>query len=116
VFIEFIKSLLLTPFVLHTRPNASREQYISKTDSMNKSSLNLVPIEKTTSRKSSTEAIEEEFQFVRDTNINRYCEILACIEDLILDHILHDHNGVPEISRLSQLVPSIGSFFVRIPL
>lgn len=81
---------------------------------MSKSSFNLVPIDKTTSHKSQSEVRDEEIGYVRDANINRYCEILTCIEDLILEHILHDHSGVPEISRLSQLVPSIGTFFVLI--
>ena len=53
---------------------------------------------------------------IRDVNVSRYCEILGCIEDLILDHILHDHSGLPGISRLSHLVPSIGKFFSPLPL
>lgn len=101
--------------MLHTRPNESREEYISKTATRTISSIDLVPIEKTTSQKGLGESADE-LQNFRDTNINRYCEILTCIEDLILDHILHDHNGVPEISRLSQLVPSIGTFFTPLPL
>ncbi|KAI8852363.1 IMP-specific 5-nucleotidase [Chytridium lagenaria] len=52
----------------------------------------------------------------QDLNIKRYCEVLECIEGLVLDHILHQNTGLPELSRLAQLVPSIGRFFTPLPL
>jgi IMP and pyridine-specific 5'-nucleotidase len=73
-FIEFIKSLLLTPFILAS----------STTD----------------------QAIVNE----------RYLEVLGCVEDLIVSHIRMVKSGTPSMSRLSQIVPSIGGFFTPLPL
>lgn len=85
-FIEFIKSLLLTPFVLNTRPGLVEPgRLTSKEDQPN-------------------------------NTMNRYLEIFGCIEDLINDHMLHTRNDLPELSRLSTLVPNIGAFFTSLPL
>ncbi|KAJ3037626.1 IMP 5'-nucleotidase [Rhizophlyctis rosea] len=53
---------------------------------------------------------------VVDRNVERFCEILVCVEDLIVDHMLHETNDLAELSRLSTLVPSIGRFFTPLPL
>jgi IMP and pyridine-specific 5'-nucleotidase len=52
----------------------------------------------------------------KDQNLERYCEVLDCVEQLIIDHLLHQNSGLPELSRLSQLVPTIGRFFTPLPL
>jgi IMP and pyridine-specific 5'-nucleotidase len=78
--IEFIKSLLLTPFVLHVRPKVLTESPPKR------------------------------------SHLDRYLEILGCVEDLILDHRNQFEQGTSDLSRLSQLVPSIGHFFTSLPL
>ncbi|KAI8910750.1 IMP-specific 5-nucleotidase [Entophlyctis helioformis] len=97
-FIEFIKSLLLTPFVLHTRPGApdqtAHDLYCEHQPA--------APDSPDGSRPTST--------------LDRYLEILGCVEDLIVDHLLHTKTDLPELSRLSSLVPTIGRFFTPLPL
>ncbi|KAL2913971.1 IMP 5'-nucleotidase [Polyrhizophydium stewartii] len=114
-FIEFIKSLLLTPFVLNTRPGADDDfaDPAASADSLMDADA------------PAAGAVSP--------SVARYLEVLGCIEDLIQDHILHSDNGsratsysvlmearpdsgVPELSRLSSLVPSIGRFFTSLPL
>ncbi|KAG7933678.1 hypothetical protein KL904_003938 [Ogataea polymorpha] len=46
----------------------------------------------------------------------RYAEIFHDLELLIDDNIEMTKAGTPELSRLVQLVPSVGSFFTRLPL
>lgn len=115
-----MKSLLLTPFVLHTRPVASRA--LSDLDTVlptqNKTKRPAHPLglaDKMASSSSLAMLLRDldtgvvgdgvvahsplaepnaGIQTARDLNVARYCEILGCIEDLILDHILHDHSGM----------------------
>ncbi|CAB4397613.1 unnamed protein product [Rhizophagus irregularis] len=86
-FIEFIKGMLMTPFVLHAKP-------IPQTDD---------PTEK-----------DEEYHM--DANVARYCDILSSIEELINEHIRKQAKGVPDQSRLKRLVPSISTFHTQLPL
>ncbi|KAJ3024294.1 IMP 5'-nucleotidase [Thoreauomyces humboldtii] len=102
-FIEFIKSLCLTPFVLHTRPSTADDEY-SVADNRTKSGT-AVP------RNSDAGGPPE-----GDRNVERYCEILQCVEELIADHMSHQDQDLLELSRLSTLVPSIGRFFTFLPL
>ncbi|KAI8918418.1 IMP-specific 5-nucleotidase [Powellomyces hirtus] len=96
-FIEFIKSLLLTPFVLHTRPSTASEEYGASGSKLG---------DKRTANK----------EVEKDANVERYCEILQCVEELIADHMAHQEQDLLELSRLSTLVPSIGRFFTALPL
>ncbi|TPX64465.1 hypothetical protein SpCBS45565_g05838 [Spizellomyces sp. 'palustris'] len=98
-FIEFIKSLLLTPFVLHTRPQSATGALPEDSNFTN------------SARKDDCDGGPE-----GDKNVERYSEILFCVEELILDHIRHQDNKLAELSRLSILVPSIGRFFTPLPL
>ncbi|KAJ3394330.1 IMP 5'-nucleotidase [Lobulomyces angularis] len=103
-FIEFIKSLLLTPFVLHSAP---------KTDQLKS------PGTKTLNHQFLNEVVakgEADLDDPVDKNVERYSEILGCIEDLIEDHMIHDNSGMRDISRLTQLVPGVGKFFTGLPL
>ncbi|GBB91347.1 hypothetical protein RclHR1_01860001 [Rhizophagus clarus] len=86
-FIEFIKGMLMTPFVLHAKP-------VPQTDD---------PAEK-----------DEEYHM--DANVARYCDILSSIEELINEHIRKQAKGVPDQSRLKRLVPSISTFHTQLPL
>jgi IMP and pyridine-specific 5'-nucleotidase len=86
-FIEFIKGMLMTPFVLHAKP-------VPQTDD---------PAEK-----------DDEYQM--DANVARYCDILSSIEELINEHIRKQAKGVPDQSRLKRLVPSISTFHTQLPL
>ncbi|TGO37414.1 hypothetical protein BHYA_0098g00380 [Botrytis hyacinthi] len=46
----------------------------------------------------------------------RYAEIMQDVEDMIDDHIAHQKVGLGGQSKLKLLVPSIGTFFTRLPL
>ncbi|KAJ3332975.1 IMP 5'-nucleotidase [Blyttiomyces sp. JEL0837] len=129
-FIEFIKSLLLTPFILHTRPKSARptstslsaadqpspallQSLLEGSDAVAQTPGGSIRNLDRTLTDGSLGAIEAPD---RDKNVERYCEVLDCVEGLIVDHMLHQNSGLPELSRLSQLVPSIGRFFTPLPL
>ncbi|GME76276.1 unnamed protein product [Ambrosiozyma monospora] len=46
----------------------------------------------------------------------RYAEVFHDLEVLIQDHIEMASAGTPQLSRLCQLVPSVGVFFTKLPL
>ncbi|KAK3679369.1 IMP 5'-nucleotidase [Recurvomyces mirabilis] len=48
--------------------------------------------------------------------LNRYCQIMQDIEELVNDHILQSRNEQGSISKLKLLVPSVGLFFTPLPL
>ncbi|KAI9207678.1 IMP-specific 5-nucleotidase [Polychytrium aggregatum] len=105
-FIEFIKSLLLNPFVLHTRikdPDHSAWSPLGPPGTIQ--ALQAAQTTQTTQTGSGL-----------DRDLDRYCEVLECIEELIVDHIHNHEQGHPELSRLVQLVPSIGRFYTPLPL
>ncbi|CAG8610034.1 6537_t:CDS:10 [Paraglomus brasilianum] len=86
-FIEFIKAMLMTPFVLYARP-------------LNEDGGN-----------------DDDYQV--DANVARYCDILSSIETLIESTPIYNvywFAGIPDQSRLYQLVPSISTFHTPLPL
>ncbi|KAJ3165220.1 IMP 5'-nucleotidase [Geranomyces variabilis] len=120
-FIEFIKSLLLTPFVLHTRPTISTNEYgtaASKVGDKRSAPSNHHGIAPPPLRAAAGTADGESKARPEayDKNVERYCEILQCVEELIADHMEHQDQDLLELSRLSTLVPSIGRFFTTLPL
>ncbi len=90
--IEFIKSLLLTPFVLHARPSFHHT----------KSVLESIPAE---SLDSVDKLLVQEISEAqpRNTNTERYAEIMLCIEELVLDHIYHQNNGIIALNSLEYI-------------
>jgi len=46
----------------------------------------------------------------------RYSQIMKDVEELILDHIVHQQSGTAHASKLKLLVPSVGTFFTPLPL
>lgn len=76
-FIEFLKSLFLTPFILQS----------------------------TKKQGSSSSGVD------RERDKLRYLEILKSCELLIIEH-----HQTPQISKLSRIVPSIGTFFTKLAL
>lgn len=46
----------------------------------------------------------------------RYAEIFSDLEKLVSNHIEMTNAGIPEMGRLKQLVPSVGTFFTPLPL
>lgn len=103
-FIEWIKGLLAVPFVLHANEQNHEELATFFTD----------PAEYERKIEENDLAIAIECQ-------RRYLEIFGDVEKLV-DHtiFLDTHENadpnVVSISRLRQLVPSIGLFFTRLPL
>lgn len=98
--IEFIKTLLLTPFVL----TVQQQPYHSS------SAPNLAQLpEPTTAAEPFTEISVEK-------NEARYADIMLRIEQLIDDHRAHDERGTACHSRLYALCPAVGKFFTRLPL
>ncbi|KAI9479128.1 IMP 5'-nucleotidase [Coemansia sp. RSA 990] len=90
-FIEFIKGMLLTPFALPTQPAlaaAGEEE-----------------------QGAAAAAAEEE-----QANAERYASIFGSIEALIDEHRQCTRNQIPAHSRLSKLVPAVGTFFTPLPL
>ena len=83
-FIEFIKSLLLTPFILNFQSTTVKDSLTTTSTDRN--------------------------------HLNRYLEVLGCLEDLIQDSIYWSSQGHPHNSRLKRLCPSIGVFFTPLPL
>ncbi|ORY79850.1 IMP-specific 5-nucleotidase [Protomyces lactucae-debilis] len=90
-FIEWIKNLLMTPFVLHAHLQPAAEI-----------------------------RLKEARQYQRSLAIadarRRYAEIWFDIEALIQDHRRHMEHGDTQPSKLKVLVPSIGEFFTDLPL
>ncbi|KAK2624838.1 hypothetical protein QTJ16_006031 [Diplocarpon rosae] len=85
-FIEWIKGLLAVPFVLHSQPTGVFE-----------------------TRDKTVEQMAEMAH-------RRYAEIMLDVERMIDDHIEHQKVGLQGQSKLKLLVPSIGTFFTRLPL
>ncbi|KAI8320524.1 IMP-specific 5'-nucleotidase 1 [Martensiomyces pterosporus] len=94
--IEFIKSMLLTPFVLHSQPPPQTQEDL----------LQLSP----------TPSPSLEHTRAQEENAQRYGEIFASIETLINEHRSFAASSIPHYSRLAKLVPSIGTFFTPLPL
>ncbi|TVY59474.1 IMP-specific 5'-nucleotidase 1 [Lachnellula cervina] len=85
-FIEWVKGLLAVPFVLHSQPTGVFE-----------------------TRSHSVEMMAAEAH-------RRYWEIMRDVEVMIDDHIAHQEVGLHGQSKLKLLVPSIGTFFTKLPL
>lgn len=86
-FIEFIKAMLMTPFVLHAKPRYDLE--------LSENEVNSHSI---------------------DANEARFAEILLRVEELVEEHRRKTSLGVREHSQLYRLVPSVGNFFTPLPL
>ncbi|OJJ78898.1 IMP 5'-nucleotidase ISN1 [Aspergillus glaucus CBS 516.65] len=84
--IEWIKGLLAVPFVLHSHPTAVYDESSKKLRAV-----------------------------AADTH-QRYREIMRDVENLILDHIDHEWTNAPGRSKLNLLVPTVGTFFTKLPL
>ncbi|KAG0038093.1 IMP 5'-nucleotidase [Podila clonocystis] len=112
--IEFIKGLLLTPFILHAKP---RKPVIASPT---------VPVTgELTNRRGSSgnngsddekNDYQEEEKPMVDANLQRYLEIMKSVEVMIEEHRRKALKGVPEHSRLHRIVPSVASFFTPLPL
>ncbi|TVY28524.1 IMP-specific 5'-nucleotidase [Lachnellula hyalina] len=85
-FIEWVKGLLAVPFVLHSQPTGVFE-----------------------TRTNSVKMMAAEAH-------RRYWEIMRDVEVMIDDHIAHQEVNLHGQSKLKLLVPSIGTFFTRLPL
>ncbi|KAJ1663093.1 IMP 5'-nucleotidase [Coemansia sp. RSA 1813] len=91
-FIEFIKGLLLTPFVLHSLPQPTDEE----DDQLSGTIIDPA--------------------CAKQANAARFREIFASIEALVEEHRHFEATGIPTHSRLAKIVPNIGSFFTPLPL
>ncbi|GJJ72621.1 IMP and pyridine-specific 5'-nucleotidase [Entomortierella parvispora] len=99
--IEFIKGLLLTPFILHAKPR--------------KPVLNS-PVGGGPDLPEERNDYQEEDKPMVDANLQRYLEIMKSVEVMIEEHRRKALKGVPEHSRLHRIVPSVASFFTPLPL
>ncbi|RKP09918.1 IMP-specific 5'-nucleotidase [Thamnocephalis sphaerospora] len=109
--IEFIKSMLLTPFVLHAKPHAMLEppaDHAAATLGTEEGEDKMLPPPVRQRRASDA----------REANIARYAEIMRNVEELIeaSEHRSMEAAGLREHSRLFRLVPSVGTFFTSLPL
>ncbi|KAG0231484.1 IMP 5'-nucleotidase [Actinomortierella wolfii] len=110
--IEFIKGLLLTPFILHSKPRRplfepERSTLVGDSDleSMYEDIQDRPNID-----------YQEEDEPLMDANLKRYLEIMKSVEVMIEEHRRKAKKGVPEHSRLHRIVPSVASFFTPLPL
>ncbi|BFZ61210.1 IMP 5'-nucleotidase [Saitoella coloradoensis] len=88
-FIEWIKGLLAVPFVLHSQPRVNPSPATENDVAWKAPST--------------------------DTR-SRYAEIFHDIEELVDDHIAHAEQGTVDQSKLKLLVPSVGTFWTKLPL
>ncbi|KAF9105078.1 IMP 5'-nucleotidase [Mortierella sp. AM989] len=110
--IEFIKGLLLTPFVLHAKP---RKPVINSPVTTANSQLSETSLGGQNGDDDRNDYQEEEKPMV-DANLQRYLEIMKSVEVMIEEHRRKALKGVPEHSRLHRIVPSVASFFTPLPL
>lgn len=103
-FIEWIKGLLAVPFVLHADVENYEREFQEYYDD---------PVQ------------YEQFVETHELEIalecqKRYLEIFGDVEKLVNHTItldkLNDHTGGVSVSRLRQLVPTVGRFFTQLPL
>ncbi|KAF9931439.1 IMP 5'-nucleotidase [Mortierella antarctica] len=115
--IEFIKGLLLTPFILHAKPRKPVfnsplvEGNLNGQDGSGSSGGG----QQSNSDDDKNDYQEEEKPMV-DANLQRYLEIMKSVEVMIEEHRRKALKGVPEHSRLHRIVPSVASFFTPLPL
>ncbi|KAI9022074.1 IMP-specific 5-nucleotidase [Hyaloraphidium curvatum] len=122
--IEFIKSLLLTPFVLHLQPYTStlRDPTIPRglgLDITGDAAGDATPSPlrvNTEPGDASPLSAKRGGSHDGDPVVRRYSEIFRALEQLVDDHRAHQELGTPELSKLFRLVPSIGTFFTPLPL
>ncbi|KAJ2521456.1 IMP 5'-nucleotidase [Coemansia sp. RSA 2049] len=103
-FIEFIKGLLLTPFVLHSLPAADDSDRDNEEGRAAEADTILAR-----RRTSSADA-------AKLANAARFREIFANIQTLVDEHRDFEASGIGGHSRLAKMVPAIGSFFTPLPL
>ncbi|KAJ1964510.1 IMP 5'-nucleotidase [Dipsacomyces acuminosporus] len=102
--IEFIKSMLLTPFVLHSQPPPLTQDEV------------LDNLRNNTQSKAKAHSMAKAHTQAQEQNAHRYAEIFSSIESLINEHREFAASSIPHYSRLAKLVPSIGTFFTPLPL
>ncbi|KAJ1909681.1 IMP 5'-nucleotidase [Tieghemiomyces parasiticus] len=139
--IEFIKSMLLTPFVLHATP-ATTETGANASDPVDAYGGPQRPLVPTSPNVTDTStwlsASQASVENPPDSlegphsaraalltgpntdaaraNELRYAEIMGDVEDLIAEHIAMTARGLDKYSRLRRLVPTVGTFFTPLPL
>ncbi|KAG0318885.1 IMP 5'-nucleotidase [Dissophora globulifera] len=132
--IEFIKGLLLAPFVLHAKP---RKPVLNSHVVPGQLKADQNPTASSTSNTKISGSrhghgsgssgsnggsddekndYQEEEKPMVDANLQRYLEIMKSVEDMIEEHRRKARKGVPEHSRLHRIVPSVASFFTPLPL
>ncbi|KAF8932422.1 IMP-specific 5-nucleotidase [Dissophora ornata] len=118
--IEFIKGLLLTPFVLHAKP---RKPVLNSSvvpgglSSGQTSGANNSGGSNTGGGNDDEKNdYQEEEKPMVDANLQRYLEIMKSVEAMIEEHRRKAVKGVPEHSRLHRIVPSVATFFTPLPL
>ncbi|KAF9427958.1 IMP 5'-nucleotidase [Entomortierella beljakovae] len=112
--IEFIKGLLLTPFVLHAKP---RKPVLNSPLTLSSHQLiGSAGLGGVHTQEDDRHDYQEEEKPMVDANLQRYLEIMKSVEDMVEEHRRKASKGVPEHSRLHRIVPSVASFFTPLPL
>jgi len=129
-FIEFCKQLLLTPFVLRIQPTIPDEDvpgsphYVAGTKRdfpfvVDSHAAEDYEVARMMDRSLSVTSLAlklPNFPPTKHSVLDRFAEIFEAIEELIQEHMIMTANGVAHLSKLHQLVPSIGTFFTPLPL
>ncbi|KAF9287044.1 IMP 5'-nucleotidase [Mortierella alpina] len=115
--IEFIKGLLLTPFILHAKPRKPvlNSPLVDGDLNVQGESGSSGGGQQSSNDDDKNDYQEEEKPMV-DANLQRYLEIMKSVEVMIEEHRRKALKGVPEHSRLHRIVPSVASFFTPLPL
>ncbi|KAF9585388.1 IMP 5'-nucleotidase [Lunasporangiospora selenospora] len=115
--IEFIKSLLLTPFILHAKPRKPvlTSPVVNSNDQGSFHGAGGNGNGPNGSEEDKYDYQEEDRPMV-DSNLQRYLEIMRSVEAMVEEHRRKAAKGVPEHSRLHRIVPSVASFFTSLPL
>ncbi|KAK3808770.1 MAG: IMP-specific 5'-nucleotidase [Benniella sp.] len=113
--IEFIKGLLLTPFILHAKP---RKPVLTSpvVDSSDNGGQHGGSGSGPNNQDDDRNDYQEEEKPMVDANLQRYLEIMKSVEVMIEEHRRKALKGVPEHSRLHRIVPSVATFFTPLPL
>lgn len=112
--IEFIKGLLLTPFILHAKPR--KPVLTSPLDDSTGGHIGGGSGGSGTNNDDDRNDYQEEEKPMVDANLQRYLEIMKSVEAMIEEHRRKALKGVPEHSRLYRIVPSVAMFFTPLPL
>ncbi|KAJ1981072.1 IMP 5'-nucleotidase [Dimargaris verticillata] len=136
--IEFIKGMLLTPFILHATPTSQLPSSDKPRDPTTPGGGDDAYVTDMSTWLTETQAaatpgsgspapldlnldangppVLRRNSFAMHANVQRYAEVMTQVEELVNEHIAMQAKGLEKYSRLRRLVPTVGTFFTPLPL